>query len=345
LLLSFLLVKYFYVRPGALEVLALCASVLLFLPIYFASFWGDRGRVLLLAALMCALGVLWARENPGASVFFIFASSMCARIEPSRLAVGLVLGVLTLGLACALLLLDANRPEFLIPTLLVGAAVGLSGIMDATVRRSNLRLLRKQEEVEHLAAIAERERISRDLHDLLGHTLSLITLKAELAGKLIGRDVLACKSEITDIENCARHALAEVRAAVTGYRKTGFNHELNGARASLAAANVDMSSSIAPLTLPPALETVLALALREAVTNIVRHAGATRCDVQLSERPGGIVLTIEDNGAKLPAGSAVSVGNGLTGMAERVRALGGELSVKVERGVVLELRLPLEASP
>lgn len=340
-LLCFMLVKYLYVRPGSGELALLIASLSLFLPMYFASFWGERQRALLFAALTCVMGVLWAPYNPGASVFFIFASSMCARIEPTRLAFGTVLAVLTIGLATGLAL-HFNRFEFLIPTVLVGGAVGVSGIMDATVRRANLRLLRKQEEVEHLATIAERERISRDLHDLLGHTLSLITLKAELAGKLFGRDALACQQEIKDIENSARHALSEVRAAVTGYRQTGFAHELSGARACLAAANVEMSSNVADVTLPPGLETVLALALREAVTNIVRHAGATRCSVQLALRPGLLVLRIEDNGGALATGTALRPGNGLTGMTERVRALGGDLSLSVDRGVVLELSMPME---
>lgn len=340
-LLCFMLVKYLYVRPGTGELALLLASLFLFLPVYFASFWGARQRALLLSALTCLMGVLWAPHNPGASVFFIFASSMCARVDPTRLAFGAVMAVLAIGLVTGLSL-HVNRFEFLVPALLVGGAVGLSGIMDATVRRSNLRLLRKQEEVEHLATIAERERISRDLHDLLGHTLSLITLKAELAGKLLGRDALACQQEIKDIENSARHALSEVRAAVTGYRQTGFIHELNGARASLAAANVEMASTVAEIVLPPAVETVLALALREAVTNIVRHAGATRCTVQLALRSGLIVLRIEDNGGSLVTGAAVLQGNGLTGMTERVRALGGDLALSVERGMVLELSMPME---
>ena len=133
-----------------------------------------------------------------------------------------------------------------------------------------------------MARIAERERISRDLHDLLGHTLSMITLKAELAGKLLERDPQACRSEIRDIELAARQALGEVRSAVTGIRQTGFSHELATARASLAAANVGLSEEVQPCALPATLESVLSLALREAVTNILRHAGASHCEVRMT---------------------------------------------------------------
>ena len=228
--------------------------------------------------------------------------------------------------------------SFILPALAIGVPTGIAAIMDTSLRDSRERLLRKQEEVEHMATIAERERISRDLHDLLGHTLSLITLKAELAGKLAGRDIDACKQEIGDIERCARNALAEVRAAVTGYRLTGLQHELASARASLAAAGIDMHAALASFSVPAAAENVMALALREAVTNIIRHAGASRCDVSLTQEGGIILFRIADNGA---AGREIRHGNGLNGMRERVASVGGQLALQVEKGLALELRLPI----
>ncbi len=173
---------------------------------------------------------------------------------------------------------------------------------------------------------------------MLGHTLSLITLKAELAGKLLGRNEAACRAEIADIENSARNALAEVRAAVSGYRESGLAHELASAHASLAAAGVLMQAEMQPCTLPAALENVLALALREAVTNIVRHAGASLCTVQLAQEGGGVRMRITDNGSKR---GSVQPGNGLVGMRERVAALGGRLHVENEQGMTLEVTMPL----
>jgi len=236
--------------------------------------------------------------------------------------------------------LGKATPNFLLQAIAIGLPAGIAAIMDTSLRRSREQLLRKQEEVEHMATIAERERISRDLHDLLGHTLSLITLKAELAGKLAGRDIAACKQEIGDIERCARNALSEVRAAVTGYRLTGLQHELATARASLAAAGIELQADVAWFTVPAAAENVMALALREAVTNIIRHADASRCDVSLVLEGGVILFRIADNGA---GGKSIENGNGLTGMQERVLALGGQLALRVEQGLALELRLPMGA--
>ena len=338
--LAFLLWKYVYVKPGALELAALLLTVILFLPVYFYSFWARQTRALLCVLLTCLLGVLWAPHNVGASCFFIFAGAMCASIERPRHAYAAL--ALVTAIACSVAL---TAPiEFSIPTLVAGVPIGIASIMEANLRRSRDQLLRKQEEVEHMATIAERERISRDLHDLLGHTLSMITLKAELAGKLLERDVGACRREIADIETSARNALAEVRSAVTGYRETGFAHEVATAHATLAAAAVSLELRIEPVALPAAVENVMALALREAVTNIVRHAAATHCDVSLALSNGLIVLRIANNGSALAPRHTVEHGNGLAGMRERIMALGGKLTIQVERGLALELSLPMGQS-
>jgi two-component system sensor histidine kinase DesK len=338
--LLFPLWKYIYVTPGTLELAALVLTAVLFIPLYFASFWASGARLVLAILATCLLGVLWAPHNFGASTFFVFGAGMCAGIVPERRAYLAVAAIMTLALAAGYLL-DMPSFKFMLPTLAIGPAVGVAAIMDASLRRSREQLLRKQEEVEHMATIAERERISRDLHDLLGHTLSLITLKAELAGKLAGRDIDACKREIDDIKHCARNALAEVRAAVTGYRLSGLTHELATARASLAAAGIELLTQVAPFSVPVAAENVMALALREAVTNIIRHAGASRCDVSLAQDGSNIVFRIADNGVLKAGGPAIRHGNGLAGMQERVLAIGGQLALRAGQGLALELRLPI----
>lgn len=332
-----LLWKYVGGRPGPLELAALVLTVIVFLPLYFTSFWPGTRRLLMVMLATCLLGVLWAPYNHSAGIFFVFAACMCAGIAPTRRAYLALGGVMALAGAVGFLI-GMPALTYMLPTLAIGPAVGVAAIMDAGLRRSREQLLRKQEEVEHMATIAERERISRDLHDLLGHTLSLITLKAELAGKLAGRDIDACKREIGDIERSARNALAEVRAAVTGYRLTGLQHELATARASLAAAGIEMNTEVARFTVPAAAENVMALALREAVTNIIRHAGASHCRVSLALEGGVILFRIADNGA---GGQAIRSGNGLNGMKERVSAIGGQLAMRVEQGLALELRLPI----
>jgi len=345
LFLLFFLWKYLDPAAAAAERAGAVATVGVFLPFYFSSFWMRNGRLLPFIGATFATGALWAPFNAGAATFFIFAAGMCAGIDTRRAAYTALAAVISAVVVLALLLdLSAG---FLAPALIVSVPVGIVAIMDADLGRSRERLLRKQEEVEHLATIAERERISRDLHDLLGHTLSLITLKAELAGKLLARDTVACAQEIRDIETSARHALGEVRAAIGGYRQTGLVQELAQARAALLAAGVELSSDMHALAMPAAVESVLALALREAVTNIVRHAGATRCSVSLALEQGAMVLRVEDNGAALGDAALIRHGNGLAGMRERAAALGGRLALKAAAGsgLALELRLPAGAAP
>ena len=343
--LGFLFLQYVGNPPGRLEAVALLLTLLVFFPVYFASFWQHRqaSKNVLLVLLTCLLGALWAPHNSGASTFFIFACAMCAGVMPTTRAYRLMAVVLGLAVLVAIPL-GKGQLYFVIPALGGAIPIGLSSIMEATLNRSRDQLLRKQEEVEYMATIAERERISRDLHDLLGHTLSLITLKAELAGKLVERDAQACRAEIKDIENSARTALSEVRSAVTGYRQTGFAHELASARVSLAAARVTLTATVEPIALPAATENVMSLALREAVTNIVRHADASHCELSLALDNGMIVLRIGDNGTAISHAHTVLHGNGLKGMHERVGALGGRLALRVERGLALELRVPMGAA-
>lgn len=330
--------KYVYVRPSLLEAAMLVLTLVVFLPMYFASFWGPLRRTLVIAVVTAGIGIVWMPHNFSAGTFIIFAACMCSAIPNVRLGLAGVVGIMSAALV-GVMLTPGIPLRIMLPALLIGLMVGTAAVMEEDQRRSRMKLLRKQEEVEHLATIAERERISRDLHDLLGHTLSLITLKAELAGKLHGRDPAAALKEIQDIEQSARHALSEVRSAVTGYRQTGFAHELASARASLAAAQVELATDIQNFILPAAAENVMSLALREAVTNIVRHAGATRCDVSLSLKDNMVVFRVADNGNAAKA-APLREGNGLAGMRERISALGGRMQLRVEQGVALELALP-----
>lgn len=329
--------KYVNVRPGKFELALLFLSLAVFFPVYFASFWASGRHTVLCVLVTALLGALWAPWNAGASAFFIYAVAMCAGLPPVR-AYLLMSGVLLLALVVSLQIPDRLQIAFLLPALTVGIPAGIASVMQAGLEQSRKLVLRKQEEVEHMATIAERERISRDMHDLLGHSLSLIALKAELAGKLAGRDPEACKREIHDIEMAARRALSEVRAAVSGYQQSGLAHALASARASLAAANVGLHEQVQGIALSPAAEHVVALAVREAVTNIVRHADAANCTLSLALQDGAVVLRVTDDGNAAQAG--IRHGNGLTGMRERAAALGGTVAVSIAKGLALELRLP-----
>jgi two-component system sensor histidine kinase DesK len=196
-----------------------------------------------------------------------------------------------------------------------------------------------QEEVERLAKTAERERIARYLHDLLGHTLSLITLKSELAGKLIEDDPERAGREIREVERISREALREVRTAVAGYRSAGIAEELERTRLALEAADVQLEYFAAPVELQPAQETVLALALREAVTNVIRHAAARTCRVALEQTAVEVRLEVRDDGR----GGSAPEGIGLASMRERVEALGGRLERPAGNGTSLRIVLPRRA--
>ncbi|MGJ9419711.1 sensor histidine kinase [Massilia sp. CMS3.1] len=339
--LGYMFWKYAYVHPSAVEAAMLVLTFVVFIPLYCASYWARGWEVLACMLGGCLIGIAWVRWNVGASTFFIFACAMAAQIMHVRRAMLAIGGVIAIGVLTSLLIEPMQmRFMFLMPILTVSLPVGIGSFMDARLRRSRQALVRKQEEVEHMATIAERERISRDLHDLLGHSLSLIALKAELARKLVHRDAEACAREIGDIETSARQTLAEVRAAVTGYRHSGLAHALANARASLAAADVELCEQVERINLLPATEHVLALALREAVTNVVRHAGARRCTLSLFVEEGSVVLRVLDDGSRLRTHADLRHGNGLSGMQERAAALGGKLALRVGTGLALELRVP-----
>lgn len=344
--LGYLFWKFSFVPPGAVEAVLLALTLVFFFWLYCASYWAHGWQVGACMLAACLLGAAWTPSNIGAATFFIFACAMAARVDRLRHAVLAVGAVIAAALLASLLLEPAQmRLLFVLPILTAGLPVSIGSIMDARLRRSRQALLRKQEEVEHMATIAERERISRDLHDLLGHSLSLIALKAELAGKLAERNLDACRREIADIEATARQALGEVRSAVSGYRESGLAHALASARASLAAADVALDERVERVQLAPAAEHVLALALREAVTNVVRHAGARRCTLSLAQEGRSAVLRVMDDGARLRNAHDLRElrhGNGLSGMQERAAAIGGKLALAVAAtsGLALELRVP-----
>ena len=192
------------------------------------------------------------------------------------------------------------------------------------------------EEIEQLAKTAERERIARDMHDVLGHSLSLIVLKSELAGRLLASQPARAALEIAEIETAARQALAEVRKTITGYRSEGFASELTRAAQVLETAGVRLNKPAKAPYLTPRHEATLSLVLREAVTNIVRHAGASECSIEVSTEQDRTQLVIADDGR----GDIRQEGNGLRGMRERVQELGGSLSLESSRGTRLHIELP-----
>ena len=209
----------------AVDWAATAAMVVVFLPLYRASLAErDQRRLLVLLAAMAALGVVGSLVNAGAGVFIVYAAALAGRLSPVRRA-GTAVAALA-GLAGVMFLISPTpmpwRLLAVVPIVVLVLVIGAAGIIDGERARTQAQLRRADEEIERLATIAERERIARDLHDLLGHTLSVIVLKAELATRLLPADPDRAGQEMREVEHTARTALAEVRSAVTGYRAKGW---------------------------------------------------------------------------------------------------------------------------
>jgi two-component system sensor histidine kinase DesK len=330
----FAVVPFLFPTPlwyRALTVAATAAG----LALYFVGYWIRGRRILWISGGFLALGVGLIPSNPAASVFFVYAGACLGdEIGGPEVYRYLVAIAAIAGLEgwIGRLAVYAWLPAVVF-SLLIGAMI----VHHRQKERLTKRLLLAQDEAQRLAKVAERERIGRDLHDLLGHTLSVIVLKSELASKLAVADPTRAADEIRDVERISREALAEVRAAVQGYRTGGIDREVVQARTALGAAGVEFEANLAPPSLSPAQETVLAMAVREAVTNVVRHARATSCRLDLRHDRGWCELEVTDNGR----GGHLHEGSGLSGMRERVEALGGRLERDGSAGTRLRIRVPV----
>jgi two-component system sensor histidine kinase DesK len=286
-----------------------------FLPLYFRGFWLKGRKLLPVMAAILLLGCLYAPINSSATVFFIYAASF---LGLEAWLVGIPNQAWIWGMVFSLI-------------------IGGINMHFAEVSRNQAKLRLAHEEVERLATTAERERIARDLHDLLGHTLSLITIKSGLAARLARKAPERAEDEMRQVETIARDALSEVRQAVRGFRSLSLGAETAKAKVALAAAGVELSYEPGPFDLDADAESAAALALREAVTNVVRHARAHGCTIRFSQSGGEFRLDVDDDGT----GGVYAEGNGLAGMRERIEALGGEVVVDGSRGTRICVRLPV----
>ncbi len=215
---------------------------------------------------------------------------------------------------------------WLIAFLLLVRGLGLDMIGVARMGNAIRELHAARRELARLAVIEERERLSRDLHDLLGQTLSMITLKSELARHLVTEEPDRCTQELSEIERVARHTLREVREAVAGYRQPTLSSELEGARQLLEAAGIDYQ--IEPITevLPPTVDAALAWTVREGVTNVIRHSRARQCRIRMAYKNSAVgAEVLSDGGRREQAERTARPGLGLAGLRERVSALGGHM--------------------
>jgi len=317
------------------------ASYPLFVLLYALCLVAPRRSAHRFALGMVALALLLLPVYPACMSYFVFGCIMLhfsgMRSLPAYLLQLLLLNAAFVGLA-----LWIGYPWQALAWLpVISIVVGVIVNVERANERKDHELRLSHDQVRRLAATAERERIGRDLHDLLGHTLSLITLKLELSRKLFDRDPAAARRELEDAEGIARHALAEVRSAVTGIRAADLAAELASARLMLESGGVHLDYDPPPTGLPPDIERGLALVLREAVTNIARHAHAGRARIAFERDGGQLQVRVSDDG--IGGAGAHTGGNGLGGMRERVARLGGTLAIDSppRGGTRLQLRLPV----
>ncbi|WP_433419451.1 sensor histidine kinase [Microtetraspora malaysiensis] len=290
------------------------------------------------ALVVLALGLV-ASTGPEWAVNVAWATSAAGwsrrkHTKPLILGIGAVTGMLVLAHGA-----DAGQ------TLILTAFVLLIGMFSAQARRSAElidELRRTRRELARLAVLEERNRIARDLHDLVGHSLSVVAVKTELARRLLPVDKERTDAELKDIDATVRRALSEVRQAVTSYRQPTLAAELSSAVQAAEAAGIACTVR-APDTwdLPVPVEGLLAWTVREGITNVLRHSGASSCVITVSADPS-VSVEVADDGSGAPDGGRP--GNGLAGLSERARALGGSLTVgrRDGGGFLLRIEAPKE---
>lgn len=334
--LAFFLFKPVLDHGTLTEWIVTIVAICVFVTMYFAVFWTKPPLAKILVLLMTVEGLALARFNEGSSVFIILGSSFIPWVFGSSKKAILALVALVAAIAADAAVLHTSL-SFWATSIVVAVGVVGSNIHFAEKTRADTKLRMAHEEIEHLAKVAERERIARDLHDVLGHTLSLIIVKSTLAGKLIDRHPEKAKDEIADIEKASRDAMAEIRSTLRGYSNYKISDEIQRAKLTLASAGILAESDTVEVSMSAAQESVVALIMREAVTNVVRHSHARRCRVSLATENGSCVLSVEDDGR----GGIQVEGNGLRGMRERIEALGGKLVRDTASGTKLKFEFPL----
>lgn len=311
-------------------------GTVLFLFVFFGMFWSKGWKQWFCLGGMVAMGVLFARVSGASATFFIYAAAFTPFLAKTEATALKVLAVIVAIAALTTWVLHMSG-WFLLYAGGFATVLSVGNMFFAQRNRANEKLRMAHEEIEHLAKVAERERIARDLHDVLGHTLTAIIVKSELAEKTMQAHPEQARKDIQDIHRAAREALTEVRHTIRGYRAHSLDEELNSALATLESAGVSVKSETKEIKLTPAQETVVALVVREAVTNVVRHARARNCSLRMVPVNGDCVLEIADDGL----GGVQIEGNGLRGMRERIEALGGTVDRRTEAGTKLTIQFPL----
>ncbi len=301
----------------------------------------QRGELIGLASstIILAFAALVAPSPVGAGGILVFAFIMAGACLPWPTSVWVLLGLTMLQAVVQLIRFE--DPGTQVSSLLNSILVGGVGIGARLLWTAYSELTEAREEIARLAVSEERLRFARDVHDLLGQSLATIVLKTELIGRQLPADADdSLRHEVDDVVRVSRNSLHDLREAVAGYRRLTLASEVTSARAALRAAGINFAVDDRAGTLPEAQDSVLAWCLREAVTNVVKHSGARRCDVSLARDNGLVRLAVVDDGR---GASSLDGGSGLAGMKERVALAGGTVEVANGAGNGMKVRVAIPA--
>ncbi|MCW2942539.1 MAG: sensor histidine kinase [Actinomycetia bacterium] len=332
---------------GTAATVGAAVGLLAFAGVYLRLLWLALIVKAPYAAWMIALVVLGSGQALGLGggwiSLLIFVSVVCGAVLPRRWVLPSV-SVTTVGVLVAYFRTPGSTwPQALSQSVLT-FFLGLTMMGSRNLLTLIAELRRAREDLAWLAVTEERLRIARDLHDLLGHTLSAISLKSQVARRLVHTDPGASAGQLADIEQVAQRALVEVREAVSGYREHSLSGELDSAHSLLAAAGIELTVHVIGPPVPAAAGELLAWVVREATTNVLRHSRASSCEVTVRCGPGDILLEFVDDGDGPIEGDGPG-GHGLAGLAERMAELGGTLETgpAPEKGFRVTGRLPATA--
>jgi two-component system sensor histidine kinase DesK len=301
----------------------------------------DRETLITVGTMALVATVLTVFERSTWGLLFVYtAAAGGLRLPPNRNFVAVigssVLCIVTMSIS-------ETDPGTIVSISATTLGIGALFMALGGVIRANIELREARAELAELAVAEERLRFARDLHDLLGQSLSLIALKAQLAGRLLPDRPEEASKHIGDLQDVSREALREVREAVAGYRNPTLSGELAGARMALEAAGIEARFVNPEVSLPPAVEAVLAWTVREGATNVIRHSGAQHATIRIDPGLAAASAEILDDGA---GANGLVGGHGLTGLRERVQGLGGRLDAgpRPEGGFRLSVSVPVEVA-
>lgn len=334
--LSFYIVPLFFGNYSTLTIIALLAALPPFIAGYFWAYSSTPATMWRPIALMLSIASIATPWHPGTIALFGYAGFFIGFAYEKRTII-LSLSAIMAWLAILQWWNDFTGPYFLMYGSVLTLGVTMFGMLERNRQLNQRQKEQSQAEIKQLAQMVERERIARDLHDIMGHSLSSIILKADLAAMLLkaGQTEQAAQ-HLTELSQVARDSLSQVRQTVSGYKHKGLLAEISTLAQRLREHGFAVSLEGDVPTLAAREESAVILVLTELVTNILRHSKGNSCQIKFSEDNQGFKVEVSDNGEVASFG----FGNGLTGIQERLSALQAKLDYQLDHGCHLSIWLP-----